>query len=123
MKASSKQSEATVKKLAMRTLEILIIGAPGSGKTSLAQAIIGVKSGSSNDIETQQSYGIGMTLHKAKIDLPSGETVMLYLWDAKTAMTFKEQRELADIDQKSKGLLSFGATKPQEYLAPSESLL
>ncbi len=122
MKASSKQSEVTVKKLPMRTLEILIIGAPGSGKTSLAQAIIGVKSGSSNDIETQ-SYGIGMTLHKAKIDLPSGETVMLYLWDAKTAMTFKEQRELADIYQKSKGLLSFGATKPQEHLAPSESLL
>ena len=46
-------------KLAMRTLEILIIGSPQSGKTSLAQSLLGI-----TDIETQE-YGIGMTVHKA----------------------------------------------------------
>jgi GTPase SAR1 family protein len=35
-------------KLPMRTLEILIIGSPHSGKTSLAQSLLGI-----NDIETQ----------------------------------------------------------------------
>jgi ribosome biogenesis GTPase A len=73
-----------VRKIPMRTLEILIIGAPNSGKSSLAKSLLG-----ETNIETQ-SYGIGMTLHKATINLPSGETVMIYLWDAKTSLTFKE---------------------------------
>ncbi len=104
-------------KLPMRTLEILLIGSPHSGKTSLAQSILGI-----TDIETQQ-YGVGMTVHKAQMNLPSGETVRLYLWDAKTSLGFKESRELQLINEKSKEFFSLGATKPEDYVAPSEQLI
>jgi len=64
-----------------------------------------------------------MTVHKAQINLPSGETVRLYLWDAKTSLGHKESRELALIDEKSKEFFSLGATKPSEYRAQSEQLI
>lgn len=53
-----------------------------------------------------------MTVHKAQMNLPSGETVRLYLWDAKTSLGFKESRELLLINEKSKEFFSLGAPKP-----------
>ena len=87
-KTRKREEGPKLRVLQMKTLEVLLIGGQGSGKSTLADSLIGEES-SSRRLASIDS-GVGMSLKKAEIDLPSGETIRLCLWDPKVSMLPKE---------------------------------
>lgn len=88
--AKKEKKDGGIKFITMKTLELLIIGGPGSGKTTLAETLLKCETRTTTALSAFDS-GVGMSLRKTELDLPSGETVRLCIWDPKTSLLPKER--------------------------------
>jgi GTPase SAR1 family protein len=71
----------------MKTLEILVLGGAHSGKSLLAEKLVAQDSDRHVASLSQSGEGgVGMSIKKAELDLPSGETIRLSIWDPKTSL-------------------------------------
>ena len=77
-----------IKFIQMKSLEILVIGAPKCGKTALIGRILGDKESQEKPADSVQLKRgrVGMHVHKKEHVMGSGETVRLNLWDPTVSM-------------------------------------
>ena len=74
----------------MKSIDILVIGAPKCGKTTLINRILGEQE-SQEKPELLKKGRVGMHVHKKEHILGSGETIRLNVWDPTVTMLPQEK--------------------------------
>ena len=70
------EEPVVIKMIPMKLIEVLIVGAQGTGKSSLMRKFV-----SDIDAADKPIPSVGMHVYKKDFVLHSGETVKLYVWD------------------------------------------
>ena len=70
----------------MKNIEVLVLGGPLSGKSSLVDRLAG-----NDTVLNSLDSGSGMRLVKTEVDTPSGEPVRVSFWDPKVSATVSRE--------------------------------